>query len=96
MRTSALRLSPAASSSSSQAPAWRPERCEDHARRLGKRDTIIDPPHWQHAYRAARSMHELDRIGQHGLDPELEDCMRVAAAYSMSESGDGGRYRSLR
>ena len=58
-----------------------PERCEDHARRLGKRDTIIDPPHWQHAYRAARSMHELDRIGQHGLDPELEDCMRVAAAY---------------
>ena len=49
--------------------------------RLGKRDTIIDPPHWQHAYRAARSMHELDRIGQHGLDPELEDCMRVAAAY---------------
>ena len=37
-------------------------------------------PHRQHADRAARSMHKLDRIGQHGFDAELEDRMRVAAA----------------
>src|ERR1700731_2297528 len=57
------------------------EGCEDHARRLGKRDAIVDPPHWQHANWASGSMHEFNRIGQHSLDSELEDRMRVAAAH---------------
>lgn len=57
------------------------EGCEGHARHLGKREAIVDPPHWQHANWASGSMHELNHIGPHSLDPELEDCMRVAAAH---------------
>ena len=53
---------------------------EDHARRLGERDAVVDASHRQHADRAAGPVHQLDGVRQHRLDAVAEDRMGVAAA----------------
>ena len=49
--------------------------------RLGQRHAIVDAPHRQHADRAAGAVHQLDRVGQHGLDAVAENRVRVPAAH---------------
>ena len=53
---------------------------ENHAGCLCKRHAIVHAPHGQYAHRTAGPVHQLDGLGQHGLDTELENRVRVPAA----------------
>ena len=54
---------------------------EDHARRLGHGDGVVDPAHRDHAHRAARARAPARRLGQHVLDAVAVDGVGVAAAH---------------
>ena len=57
------------------------ERGEDHVRILRHRQPVVDAAHGQHAYRAARAVHQLDVRRQQILQAEAIDGVRVAAAH---------------
>ena len=57
------------------------ERREDDARCLGDGDRVVDPAHRDDADRAARSVHQLDGLGEDVLDPVPVDGVRVPAAH---------------
>src|SRR5262249_4632394 len=53
---------------------------EDYTGRLGNGDTVVDTTHWQHTYRTAGAVDQLDLLRQHGLDAIAENRMGVSAA----------------
>ena len=57
------------------------EAGEDHAGLVGERDAVVDPPHRDHAHRAAGPVDELDVGGQQVVEAVLVDRVRVPAAH---------------
>ena len=56
------------------------ERGEDHPRRLGDGDRVVDSSHRDDTYGTARAVHELDALGQDMLDAVAVDRVRVTTA----------------